>query len=107
MSYLLLGTAIILEIAATTFLKYSEGFTKLKPTAACIILYVLCFYSFSKALNGIDIGVAYATWCAGGIVATNVIAAFLFGQKLSMIGIIGIGLIVTGCVMLNLFGTVK
>lgn len=68
-------------------------------------LYILCFYSFSKALLKIDLGVAYATWCAGGIVATTVIAAVVFGQKLNTVGVIAVVMIVVGCVILNLYGT--
>lgn len=106
MQYLLLTAAIGFEIIATTLLKASEGFSKLPQTVGCAVLYVLCFYSFSKALTGgIDLGVAYATWCAGGIVATSIIAAVIFGQKLNTAGIIGIALIVAGCVIVNLFGT--
>ncbi len=105
MHYILLGAAIIFEIIATTLLKASEGFSKLIPAAGCVIFYVLCFYSFSKALLKINLGVAYATWCAGGIVATAVISSVVFGQKLNTIGIIAVILIVTGCVILNLYGT--
>lgn len=105
MQYILLCTAIILEIIATSLLKASEGFTKLLPALSCIVLYVLCFYAFSKALLRIDLGVAYATWCAGGIVATTIISALIFGQKINAIGIAAIILIITGCVLLNLFGT--
>lgn len=90
MQYILLCTAIILEIIATTLLKTSEGFTKLLPAFGCIVLYICCFYAFSKALLRIDLGVAYATWCAGGIVATTIISALVFGQKLNTIGVIAI-----------------
>ena len=107
MPYVLLGTAIVLEIIATTLLKSSEGFTKLLPSVFCILFYILCFFIFSKALNSINLGVAYATWCAGGIVATAVISAAVFGEKLNWIGITGIVLIVTGCILLNLFGSLN
>ena len=105
MQYVLLGAAIIFEIIATTLLKASVGFTKLLPAAGCVIFYILCFYSFSKALLKINLGVAYATWCAGGIVATTIISAVVFGQKLNTVGIIAVVLIVAGCVILNLYGT--
>ena len=105
MQYVLLGAAIIFEIIATTLLKASAGFTKLLPAAGCVIFYILCFYSFSKALLKINLGVAYATWCAGGIVATTIISAVVFGQKLNTVGIIAVVLIVAGCVILNLYGT--
>ena len=105
MQYVLLGMAIVFEIIATTLLKASEGFSKLIPAAGCVVFYILCFYSFSKALLKINLGVAYATWCAGGIVATTIISAVVFGQKLNTAGIIAVVLIVTGCVILNLYGT--
>ena len=79
MHYLLLGGAIALEIFATTQLKLSEGFTKL--------------------------GIAYATWSAVGIVATSVIAALAFGQKLTTAGMVGMALIVAGVLVVNLFGS--
>jgi len=102
MQYLFLGAAIVLEIIATTLLKASAGFTKLLPGLGCVIFYALCF---SRALLNIDLGVAYATWCAGGIVATTIISALVFGQKINLIGIVSIILIVVGCVLLNLFGS--
>ena len=105
MQYVLLGMAIVFEIIATTLLKASEGFSKLIPAAGCVVFYILCFYSFSKALLKIDLWVAYATWCAGGIVATTVIAAVVFGQKLNTVGVIAVVMIVVGCVILNLYGT--
>lgn len=105
MQYVLLGMAIVFEIIATTLLKASEGFSKLIPAAGCVVFYILCFYSFSKALLKIDLGVAYATWCAGGIVAMTVIAAVVFGQKLNTVGVIAVVMIVVGCVILNLYGT--
>lgn len=107
MQYIFLGGAIILELTATTLLKYSDGFTKLFPTIGSIMIYIACFFCLSKALKSINLGVAYATWCAGGIVITCIISALLFGEKLNAIGIIAILLIVAGCVMLNLFGVKK
>ena len=105
MQYVLLGMAIVFEIIATTLLKASEGFSKLIPAAGCVVFYILCFYSFSKALLKIDLGVAFSTLFAGGIVATTVIAAVVFGQKLNTVGVIAVVMIVVGCVILNLYGT--
>jgi len=101
MHYLLLGGAIALEIFATTQLKLSEGFTKLGPS----VLSLLGYGVFSKALNRLDLGIAYATWSAVGIVATSVIAALAFGQKLTTAGMVGMALIVAGVLVVNLFGS--
>lgn len=104
MAYLMLAVAVGAEIAATTLLKYSDGFTKLYPTVGCIIAYVICYTSFSKSLEKLNLGVAYATWCGVGIVATALISAFFFKERLTTAGVAGIVLIVTGCVLMNLYG---
>ena len=105
MPYLLLAIAIGAEIIATTLLKYSEGFTKLWPTLASMGMYFICYFTFSKALNDLNRGVAYAIWSGVGLVATAVISAMVFSQKLTTAGIVGIVLIVIGCVILNLYGS--
>ena len=107
MAYVLLGAAIGLELLATTLLKYSAGFTKLYPSLGCLAAYFLCFFLFSKTLDSINLGAAYATWSAVGIVASSIISAVLFGEKLNTIGIISLVLIITGCVLLNLLGIQK
>ncbi len=103
--YLLLGAAIGLELVATSLLKYSEGFTKLAPTVACCILYIACYLCMAKAVTKINLGVAYALWCAVGIVVTALISAYVFKEGLTAAGVFGILLIVAGCVVLNLWGT--
>lgn len=105
MYYLFLTLAIVLELIATTLLKYTEGFTKPGYTVSCMIMYFLCYFTFSKAINGINLGIAYATWCGVGIVVTAVLSAVLFDQGLSLLGVLGIVLIIAGCVILNLFGS--
>ncbi|MBO5514270.1 MAG: hypothetical protein J5961_06750 [Mogibacterium sp.] len=52
-----------------------------------------------------DLGIAYATWCSVGIIATSIIAAVVFGQKLTPIGVVGLVLILSGCLLVNLFGS--
>lgn len=104
MPYILLACAIGLELVATTFLKISAGFTKLLPTLICMCCYFVCFFCFSKALNGINLGVAYATWSGVGIVASAVISAVLFHQGVNLAGVLGMVLILIGCVIVNLFG---
>ena len=83
MGYLYLALAIILELIGTTCLKYSEGFTKLYPSLATLAAYGLCFYLFSKSLLYLHLSIAYAIWCAIGIVAATLISVFLFNEALS------------------------
>lgn len=105
MEYLFLAIAIVGELVGTTFVKYSEGFTKLLPSAICVAAYCISFYSFSKALLNINLSIAYATWCGVGIVATTVISVLIFKQAISGWGALGIAFIIIGTVLVNLFGT--
>lgn len=105
MAYLYLGAAIVLELIATTLLKYTEGFTKLLPTLGCCLLYGICFFCLSRSLENINLGIAYATWSGVGIVVTALISVFVFKEPISSIGVIAILMIVVGCVVLNLTGT--
>ncbi len=105
MQYVLLVVAIVFEIIATSFLKYSNGFTRLYPTIACVVFYVLCYLAFGKAMVKLDLNLSYAIWCGVGIVATTLISVLFFGEKISVPGILGIALIVIGGILLNLGGT--
>ncbi len=100
--YFLLVFAIACEILATTLLKYSEGLTKIGPSIGCVGAYVLCYFFFGKAVTKIHLGVAYATWCGVGIIATTFISYVVFREKLSVQIVIGILCITVGCVILNL-----
>lgn len=107
MHYLMLFIAILIEVCASSLLEYSEGFTRVGPSVVCVLLYAVCCFFLARALLAIDLGVAYATWCSVGIVATSIIAYLVFDQKLTPAGIVGIILILIGCIMVNLFGSVE
>ncbi len=103
MTWVYLAIAIVSEVIATSFLKLSDGFTKLWPSVVVVIGYGLAFFFLSLTLRSMSIGVAYAVWSAVGIVLTTIIAWVAFGQKLDTAGFVGIGLIVAGVIVLNLF----
>ena len=105
MQYLLLGIAIAGELIGTTFLKYSEGYTKLVPTVLSIVFYGICFYVFSKSLLDINLSVAYATWSAVGLIVTSLLSVFLFKEGITAAGVIALAMITIGVVVLNLYGT--
>lgn len=103
--YLYLALAIGLELVGTTCLKYSEGFTKVVPTLLTIVMFSACFFFLSKSLASINLSVAYASWSCIGIVAITLISFFVFGERISLIGIVGIALITIGVLILNLYGS--
>ena len=101
-AWLLLGGAILLEIAATSLLKASDGFGKPLYGAASILLYSICFWLLAFAFTRIPIGVAYAIWSGIGIAAIALIGYLAFRQPLSLTQIGFIALILVGAVGLNL-----
>lgn len=101
-NWIFLCVAIIAEVIATSALKSSEGFTK--PIASVIVVlgFIIAFYCLSLTLKTIPVGIAYAIWSGVGIVLVTTIAWIVFDQKLDVWGIIGIALIMSGVLVLNL-----
>lgn len=105
MGYIYLALAIGAELVGTTYLKYSDGFTKPLPSVISIASYAFCFYIFSKSLLTINLSVAYATWSAVGLIITTLISVIIFREGITPAGIAAIILITAGVVILNLYGT--
>jgi small multidrug resistance pump len=103
MSWLYLAIAITAEIIATTALKASESFSRLMPSAITVVGYAIAFYCLALALRTIPVGIAYAIWSGAGIVAISIIGYLVFRQNLDIPALIGIGMIVAGVVILNVF----
>jgi small multidrug resistance pump len=102
MTYFLLAIAICAEVAATTSMKLSEGFTKPIPSVLTVIGYGVSFYFLSVVLKSIPTGIAYAIWAGAGIVLITLIAWLFQGQKLDAPAIAGMALIIAGVLVMNL-----
>ncbi|MDO5631336.1 MAG: multidrug efflux SMR transporter [Paracoccus sp. (in: a-proteobacteria)] len=103
LTYGILAIAIAFEIFATSMLQRSEQFTRLAPTLLMALGYALSFYLLSHVLRVIPLGIAYAIWSGLGVACVALIGRFVFGQQIDTAGMIGIGLIIAGVVVLNLF----
>ena len=101
--WLYLTIAIVAEVVGTSFLRASEGFTKLVPSVLVIAGYGLAFFFLSLTLKDIPVGIAYAIWSGAGVTLITAIGWIFFGQKLDAPAILGMGLIVAGVIMLNGF----
>lgn len=101
--YLFLMAAILCEVVATSFLKASNGFTRLVPSAVTVVGYCISFYFLSLTLSVIPTGIAYAIWSATGIVLISLIGWTVFGQTLDAPAMVGMGLIIAGVLVINLF----
>ena len=97
--YLLL--AIVSEVVATSALKSSESFSRLWPSVLTVVGYGVAFYLLSLTLREMPVGIAYAIWSGVGIVLVSLAAGVLFGQKLDLPALIGMGLIVAGVIVIN------
>jgi len=101
--YLYLAIAIVAEVAATSALKASEGFTRLGPTLIVAAGYGLAFYCLSLVLRTVPVGIAYAIWAGVGIVLIALIGWLVLRQPLDVAAVVGIALIVAGVVVIQLF----
>ena len=102
-AWLSLGLAIVAEVIATSALKASDGFSHLLPSIVVIAGYGVAFFCLSLTLRQIPLGIAYAVWSGAGTALIAVIGVVAYRQKLDMAAVIGIGLIVAGVLVLNLF----
>ncbi|MBF0187529.1 MAG: multidrug efflux SMR transporter [Magnetococcales bacterium] len=100
--YLLLSLAILSELAGTSAMKLSEGFTRLVPSVIFIIGYGLSFYLLALSLERIPVSTAYAIWAGVGTAGIAVIGVLAFEESLSPMGIGGIALIILGVILLHL-----
>lgn len=103
--YAALGGAIVLEVVGTSLLQASEQFTRPLPTALMALSYGAAFYLLSISLKLIPVGIAYAIWSAVGIVLISAVGFFVFKQTLDTPALIGLGLIVAGVVVVNVFSS--
>ncbi len=102
MGWILLVVAIVLEVAGTTNMKLSEGFSKLIPSALVIFFYALSIIALTFAVNRLDVSVAYAVWSGMGTALVAMIGLWFFQESVTAIKVVALGLIVLGVVMLHL-----
>lgn len=104
MVWLLLFVAIVAEVVATAAMKLTDGFRRLWPWAPVMICcYSLALYLLSLTLDVLPVGVVYATWSGSGVALMAVVGHFAFRQVLDRPALIGIGLIIAGVLLLQLF----
>ncbi len=102
-AYAYLGVAIVAEVIATSALKASDGFTRAGPSVVTVVGYAIAFYCLALTLRVIPTGIDYAIWSGIGIVLISAVGWVWFRQALDLPALIGLGLIVAGVMVVNLF----
>jgi small multidrug resistance pump len=101
MHWIYLTLAILFEVAGTTCMKLSAGFTKPAAAVGMGLFYAACFFFLTLALKKIDVGVAYAVWSGVGVALIAGIGILYFREPMTAIKIIGLLAIILGVVALN------
>ena len=102
--YIFLAIAISCGIAANSFAKISDGFTKLTPTIACLLLMTVTMFSLAKAMSVIPVAFSYSTYSGLTVAGVVLFGILKYNQVPNIYGLIGICLIVTGVIMVNYLG---
>jgi len=103
MTWAYLAVAIVSEVIATSALKSAAGFTRLWPSLVTVAGYASAFYFLSLTLREIPMGVVYAIWSGAGIVLISLVGLVVYKQTLDAAALLGIGLIVAGVVVMQVF----
>ena len=106
-AWMLLASAILLEVMGTFLLKLSDGFEKWYWGGLAILCYSACFWVLAPALKYLPLGVVYAIWSGVGIVAAVLIGIFAFSERLSAAQFVFIAMILIGAVGLRLSTTAQ
>ena len=105
MSYLYLAFAIVSEVIGTSALKASEQFSRPVPSLITLVAFASAFYFLSLTLRTMPVGIAYAIWSGIGVVLIALAGWLIHGQRLDAAALIGIGLIVSGVIVMNVFSS--
>ena len=103
-AYIVLILAVILGTAANGFAKSADGFTSLMPSILTAITIVGCMFTLSIVMKTIPVGITYASFAGLCIIATSIVGIYKFNQMPDLYTIIGLALIISGVLIVNLVG---
>ena len=103
-AYIILIIAVILGTASNGFAKSAQGFTLFLPSVLTAISIVGCMFTLSLVMKTIPVGITYASFAGLCIVATSIVGIYKFNQVPDLFTIIGLILIISGVLIVNLLG---
>ncbi|MDF4787181.1 SMR family transporter [Vibrio parahaemolyticus] len=93
---------MVCEVIATSYIPKTEQFTKVMPSTVVLIGYGIAFFLLSVTVQTMPVGVVYAIWSGAGIVLVATVGYFVYGQRLDLPALVGIGFIIGGVLIVNL-----
>ena len=103
-AYIILFTAVALGAASNSFAKSAQGFTLLIPSIMTAVTIVLCMYTLSIVMKVIPVGITYASFAGLCIIATTIVGIYKYNQMPDFYTIVGLALIISGVLIVNLLG---
>ena len=103
-AYIVLILAVILGTAANGFAKGANGFTLLLPSLLTAITIVGCMFALSIVMKTIPVGITYASFAGLCIIATTIVGMYKFNQMPDLYSLVGLALIISGVLIVNLLG---
>ena len=104
MAYIVLIFAVILGTDANGFAKGANGFTLLMPSLLTAITIVGCMFALSIVMKTIPVGITYASFAGLCIIATTIVGMYKFNQMPDLYSVVGLALIISGVLIVNLLG---
>lgn len=101
-AWLVLAASVLAEVVGTLALRYSDGFTRLIPSLITGLCYTAAIWLMAVSVRNLEVGLAYAVWAGNGTAVTALLGIILFAESASLLRISGLGLIISGVVVLNL-----
>ena len=103
-SYAFLVLAVVLGVTSNSFAKSAEGFTLMFPSIVTGITIVMCMYALSMVMKNIPMGITYASFAGLTIISTVIVGVIRFNQVPDFFTIVGLVLIVSGVLIVNILG---
>ena len=104
LAYIVLIIAVILGTAANGFAKGANGFTLIMPSLLTAITIVGCMFALSIVMKTIPVGITYASFAGLCIIATTIVGMYKFNQMPDLYSVVGLALIISGVLIVNLLG---
>ncbi len=105
MAWIFLFVAGLLEVVWAFYMKQSNGFTRVLPTAITLITMLASFGLLSVAMKTLPLGTAYTVWTGIGAVGAFIVGIAVLGEPMNAMRLLAAMLILAGLILMKLSST--